>query len=655
MAFGRTRVGGLLIWATEPGSGGSKGDGRRAEAASFAMAVSRGPISGIGRIWADGGMLRTDDGEFLTRTIMRLHSMGTAEPDPLIVAAEGVDLAPAYPHLSYVIFEDFDLGPYGNRIPSLSFELLSDARTPADWLDHIAGPLGVDVLARSVLPAGVEGYAARLDPVAEDLSALLGTSGCRIGQRDGRLAIIDEPRVIAVTADDLVRGDAEPEAEGQVMQGRKPGGLGLSFQDSNRDFQLGWQQEFRTSRGQMLSLSWPVSAPADVARSIALRLLQEAEAVSETIRLTLPLRFLSIGVGDAVRLGEGPAWLVVRREVRGLLVQLEGHRLPEQASHARVPTDSGRLLRAPDQPVPASAVVVVEPPVPIRPGTGAAILVSASGKPGWQGAAVRLLEGGEELVIGDVSAPVPFGVLVEDLGPGPESIWDEHNGLLVDVSAGNRPFLSRTSGDVLDGGGLISVGCELVQYRHASIAEPHIMRLSGLLRGRFGTNGACQLVPRGSLVMSVPRLGGVWLELPPAANGRDLALLVAGPGDPVGGSLVRHVVRGAGGAPLAPVHIAGRRLADGSLRCSWIPRDRNDWAWDATGVPSARPHMGHFRTFGGQMWSIAATPSGVVLSAAEQTNLFGAPFPPGEFRVEVIGDGPEELRMSPWVAVEEGV
>ncbi len=45
-------------------------------------------------------------------------------PDPLIVAKEGADNAPAYRGLAYVVFERLPLENFGNRIPQLSFEVM---------------------------------------------------------------------------------------------------------------------------------------------------------------------------------------------------------------------------------------------------------------------------------------------------------------------------------------------------------------------------------------------------------------------------------------------------------------------------------------------------------------------------------------------------
>jgi len=130
--IGRARLGGQVIWASsleeeviKNSSGGGKGaSGGSASTrsyryyANFAVALSEGTITSIGRVWADSKELD------LTQITWRLHT-GTEDqpPDDLIVAHLGAANAPAYRGIAYVVFERLLLEPYGNRLPQLSFEV----------------------------------------------------------------------------------------------------------------------------------------------------------------------------------------------------------------------------------------------------------------------------------------------------------------------------------------------------------------------------------------------------------------------------------------------------------------------------------------------------------------------------------------------------
>ena len=128
--FGRMRLGGNLIWATDfletitEETQGGKGGGPTATttsysySCSFAVAICEGPIHGIGRIWADGEAMP------MQGVTYRVY-LGdeTQEPDPFIVSKMGADMTPAYRGTAYVVFENLQLERYGNRIPQITFEV----------------------------------------------------------------------------------------------------------------------------------------------------------------------------------------------------------------------------------------------------------------------------------------------------------------------------------------------------------------------------------------------------------------------------------------------------------------------------------------------------------------------------------------------------
>jgi hypothetical protein len=132
--YGRARLGGQLIWATDfeeevvtaTQSGGGKGGALGPQSksveyrysASFGVALCEGEIAGIGRVWADGVEL-----DLSTLTHRLYTGSETQAPDSLIEAREGPGNAPAYRGTAYIVFERLALAPFGNRIPQLSFEV----------------------------------------------------------------------------------------------------------------------------------------------------------------------------------------------------------------------------------------------------------------------------------------------------------------------------------------------------------------------------------------------------------------------------------------------------------------------------------------------------------------------------------------------------
>lgn len=134
--WGRMRLAGQVIWATEfkesvqrrrSGKGAPKPKvNDYSYSVSLAIALCEGEILRVGRIWADGNEISASD------LNLRVYpGSETQLPDALIEAVEGTGRAPAYRGLAYVVIEDLELTPYGNRVPQFNFEVVRAAQGPA--------------------------------------------------------------------------------------------------------------------------------------------------------------------------------------------------------------------------------------------------------------------------------------------------------------------------------------------------------------------------------------------------------------------------------------------------------------------------------------------------------------------------------------------
>lgn len=150
--YGTVRVAGNIIWGrpikemqsttttttttSAGGKGGGIGGGGGGSStsetteitysyyATLAVAVCEGPIVSIDRIWADAKLLSL--GQYTIRIYTGTESQ---LPDPLIESYEGG--ATAHRGLAYVVFEDFPLAEFGNRIPNFTFEFTRKVGTAA--------------------------------------------------------------------------------------------------------------------------------------------------------------------------------------------------------------------------------------------------------------------------------------------------------------------------------------------------------------------------------------------------------------------------------------------------------------------------------------------------------------------------------------------
>ncbi|MDR1425546.1 MAG: glycoside hydrolase TIM-barrel-like domain-containing protein [Rickettsiales bacterium] len=85
---------------------------------SFAIAICAGEIASVENVWADTALLD------MTEYAHRFYGgTSTQMPDPLIESLEGSGNVSAYRNISYIVFENFPLSEFNNRIPNFLFEV----------------------------------------------------------------------------------------------------------------------------------------------------------------------------------------------------------------------------------------------------------------------------------------------------------------------------------------------------------------------------------------------------------------------------------------------------------------------------------------------------------------------------------------------------
>ena len=114
--------------------------------AGFAVACCKGPIDGVGRIWANGNLIFNFRADNFSATVsggtIRVHlGTETQQPDPLIQASQGIANTPAFRGLAYVVFDNLDLEPYGGQIPDITIEVVTNPSSETPY-DTIVSPVG---------------------------------------------------------------------------------------------------------------------------------------------------------------------------------------------------------------------------------------------------------------------------------------------------------------------------------------------------------------------------------------------------------------------------------------------------------------------------------------------------------------------------------
>lgn len=129
--------------------------------ASFDILLCEGPIIGILRIWADGRLIWAQStGEPCPCTVYL--GSDDQDVDPTFEAIHGVGNVPAYNGLAHVVFTDYFLTDFGNRIPQLEFEVFTKAgaipwrvSTFSPWPDDTGALTGSASYSGGVVTTGV--------------------------------------------------------------------------------------------------------------------------------------------------------------------------------------------------------------------------------------------------------------------------------------------------------------------------------------------------------------------------------------------------------------------------------------------------------------------------------------------------------------------
>lgn len=593
--FGTMRVAGTVIWATDlretkhrhKGGKGQPSYTTYTYSASFAVAVSARAIASVGRIWADGNLLRGSGGDFKSDVgAFRLHQGSADQPvDPLIAAAEGVALTPGHRGMAYAVFEDLQLADFGNRIPSLTFEVVADAGD-VDAVSIAAALTGGRVQGSGGVAVG--GYAASGDDVRAALGPLVAVQGMTLREAETGLRL----EYLEAGADVILRSRLAARLNGRAVSAIKrlrdpaeavPVRMALRHYDPDRDYQAGVQSAVRPGAGRReAAADLPALMEAGQARALARACLDAGWAGRRRLELLCGWDALALLPGSVVAVeGEAGAWRIVESEweamgVRLTLTQLAG------GHGGMLPASSGSPARQPDVPHGATTLVLADLPVlsDAIPSAPIVVAAAAGASAGWRRAALFLVEpgSGEALPAGSTAPPAVMGTLVDAVGAGTPFLFDDAATLSVEVLNSEMTLLSASDEALLRGGNLCLVGQELIQFGSAVQTGARTFRLGRLLRGRRGTEWAMAGHDAGAPFLLIEQDRLAVLPDGAAQMGDMLSVLGIGIGDTTPATAAIGVT-GEALLPLSPVGLTVAEDALGNRLVRWTRRSRGGWRW----------------------------------------------------------------------------
>lgn len=590
--YGTVRTAGSIIWATDlvehSETSGGKGKPKTTTytySISLAVALSSRPIVGVGRIWADGNLLRGAAGDLKTGGAIRIYT-GHADQqvDPLLAADLGQHCS-AHRGIAYVVFEDLQLVDFGNRIPAMTFEVMAGSGAVlAPDLADLARASALD----SLVPNGLTGFSYSRGSIRQVFDLLGNAVRSSCDPASDPLALVPSAAASAQPAL-LPEPVAWQDGDFGAASGARRGAAGhatdesvaVRYYDSSRDYQPGLQRSAgRAGHGAERTVEFPGVFSALEAKRLANTIARQRDFEAQTLSWRITELDQEIAPGSIVSAPGIPGlWRIETWEWREGGIELELRRFASHST-AEASSDPGRAWSPRDRAPGATSLRAFELP---WDGSGspdeARIFAAVSATSGyWPGANLYVSKAGSLTHIGNSGPERPVvGGLAEGLLPSSALHLEAQASLRLTLDDPDAALGSTDIVGLAGGANRLLVGDEIVQFLTAEQTSPTEWRLAGLLRGRSGTETvAQQLHPAGSPVTILDnRLASVPTDaIDPGAD--QLAAIGLAGEDAVFAAIENP---GLTLRPLTPVHPRAGRDAAGNLLLCWTRRARGAWSW----------------------------------------------------------------------------
>lgn len=591
--FGRMRVAGTVIWSTDLAEqsqkqGGGKGSPSTTTytySVSFAVALSSTPIAGVGRIWADGNLLRGSAGDLKVEGQMRTYlGDGLEAVDPIIAADKG-EFAPAFRDTAYVVFEDLQLSDFGNRIPALTFEVFAKNEAQVTLAEFVPKSLqgdsgeGLDFARGFADEGGSIAYSLSAIDRVYPLTCVVANGGLNLASKAAL------PEALIVLPEQLSQEDSEDADVRFKQRADRDAGqsIALRYYDEDRDYQPGIQRAVgRRGAGREQSIDLPATLNADGAKQLANSTANRSRWRREQVTWRIGELNPQIRPGSVVKLPNSPGnWLIKNWEWFDRGIELGLERIAPTTS-AVVGGDAGTTISPIDIPAPATRLTVFEVP-PDGSGdidTPQIFAAASAANPSWSGAALYVEQGTALVPIGSAGrGRSASGILSTQIAPSSARYFEPAAHFLVSVVGSDLVFSNSDLVGIANGANRIIVAGEIIQFVEAEKLGATLWKLSGLLRGRGGTDDLAAIghAPGTEVALIDDGLTQLnHLQVPSSSTTR-IAAIGRGDEQPVYANLQNA---GLSRRPPSPVHPRCELITGNAMKYRWTRRARGQWQWD---------------------------------------------------------------------------
>lgn len=465
-----------------------------------------------------------------------------------------------------------------------------------DSLAHVVGTLleragyaPTDYELSALAGIVVEGYTiSEQASAASALQQLMLLAPFDLVETDGMLRAVlhGQGAEIAIPADEAISTITQTRAKELDL----PVELGIDYLDASRDYEVGSQRARRmAARGAVakLTLDMPIVCNASRTKKLAQRHLFAVWIERDHYRLDLSRTWAMLEPSD-VLVFDGHRIRVTSVVQKDGLVQVDGVACVPATFEGTAQAESGSAENGRLAAQVTSSLYLMDLPLLRKEDDQAGIYVAVSGIDGWKGATLwRAADGINFTSQTSFELAATAGAAASVLQPQTTLYMDRVSSVRVQLLRGS--LSSCTASELLNGANVALCGAEIIQFQTATLVGPDLYELSGLLRGRRGTESEIGHHQIGESFVLLNEATVQFLPVP--LTDRNVAYHFRAVSS--GGSLdlardwtLAYAFRTL--KPLAPVHLHGMRSAEAGsdLTLTWKRRARKNGAWvDYIDVP----------------------------------------------------------------------
>ncbi len=506
-----------------------------------------------------------------------------------------------------------------------------------------AGLKQTDLLTNEVSQS-VHGYVMSRRASARDaIEPLLGAYFIDAAETDGVLRFIPRGQELTATIpyDDLgaVEGTSNNNplrvTETRTQELELPQRIDLTHYDPDRDYQSNTQNAARASNAvttkdqQTVELS--IALSADEAAQIADKTLTSAWIGRNQFEFNLPPKWLRLDPTDVIDVLLSDATLALR------LTQVDfgGNNIVAckavaEDEIAYTSNAKGAGVPIASNPIPIStpiSALVMDLPMLRAEDDGLGLYYALALKNNGTASLYKSPDALTWSIIGTGEAAPAYGwassVLAAPLSPWS---WDETNNVQIALSHGTLD--SKTALEVLNWNNVGLLGDELIQWRNATLLAENLYQLSGLLRGRRGTEWATGTHKIGDRFVVLATDGFYRMAMATTEMGQlsyYKAIPTGGDWDDAAQTSLKY--NAASLRCFSPVHVKGIRDGSSNLTLSWVMRARWNGEWldsiDISNYEATEAYEIDILNGDTVVHTLSATTTSATYSAADQTIDFG--------------------------------